>query len=170
MFRRAVIVAVLLLGASSVDAFIKCRTLDGRTYFGDVPPPRCEIEGEFSDAPPPPTVVGISEGFPTASVDPARALEELRWNAEAELEMRKRVPAVRVVGDQVYENEGFLLGKIANGSEFTVYNVRVCASRHCEAATPKTLLAGDHASFRFPSEIRRYVGSMVVRWDVEARD
>ena len=161
--------AALVLVASSAQAYVKCRTLDGSTYFGDVPPPRCEIQGEFSDAPPPPTVVGISEGFTAASADPERALAELQWNAEADREFRKRVPAVRVVGDQVYENDGFLVGKIANGADFTVYNVRICASRYCEAATPRTLLAGDHASFRFPSEVRRDVGSMVVRWDVEAR-
>lgn len=168
MFRGIAIGCAVLLGASSVEAFVKCRTPDGSTYFGDVPPPRCEIEGEFSDAPPPPVVVGISEGF-TASADPERALVELQRNAEAERESRKHVPAVHVVGDQVYENDGFVLGKIANGADFTVYNVRICASRYCEAASPKTLLAGDHGSFRFPSEVRNDVGSMDVRWDVEAR-
>ena len=161
--------AALFLNASSVDAFVKCRTLDGQTYFGDVPPPRCEIQGEFSDAPPAPTVVGISDGFSAATAAPERALEELQWNAEAEREARKHVPAVRVVGDEVYENDGFLEGKIANGADFTVYNVRICASRYCEAATPRTLLAGDHGSFRFPAEVRRDTGSMRVTWDVEAR-
>ncbi len=147
---------------------MKCRTLEGGTYFGDVPPPRCEIQGQFSDAPPPPTVVGVSDGS-AASADPERALAVLQQNAEAERAFRKHVPAVRVVGDQVYENDGFVLGKIANGADFTVYNVRICASRYCEAATPKTLLAGDHGSFRFPSEVRNDVGSMVVRWDVQAQ-
>jgi hypothetical protein len=147
---------------------VKCRTLEGSTYFGDVPPPRCEIQGEFSDAPPPPTVVGISEAS-TASADPERTLAALQQNAEAVREFRKQVPAVRVVGDEVYENDGFVLGKIANGADFTVYNVRICASRYCEAATPRTLLAGDHGSFRFPAEVRRDVGSMAVRWDVQAR-
>ena len=169
MFRQVAIGVVLLFGASSAEAFVKCRTLDGSTYFGDVPPPHCEIQGEFSDAPPPPTVVGISEGTTEPSMDSERALAELQWNAEAERESRKHVPAVHVVGGEVYEDDGFVLGKIANGADFTVFNVRICASRHCEAASPRTLLAGDHGSFRFPSEVRNDVGSMDVRWDVEAR-
>ena len=170
MFRGVAIGTALLLSASSVEAFVKCRTLEGSTYFGDVPPPRCEIQGEFSDAPPPPVVVGLAEeGLTAASADSERTLEELQWDAEAERELRKRIPAVRVVGDEVYENDGFLQGKIANGADFTVFNVRVCASRYCEAATPETLLAGDHGSFSFPAEVRRDVGSMVVKWDVQAR-
>ena len=96
-------------------------------------------------------------------------LEELQWNTEHELEARKSVTAVQVVGNQVYDNDGFLEGKLANGADFTVYNVRVCASRNCQPASPPTLDAGAHGTFRFPAEVQRDAGSMVVTWDVEPR-
>jgi hypothetical protein len=59
--------AVCIFGVSPIEAFVRCRTADGKLHFVDVPPEGCTVDAEFHNRPAVP-----EQDAPAAERDPSR--------------------------------------------------------------------------------------------------
>ena len=62
-----------LVAAGPIEAFVRCKTADGKVHFVDVPPEGCTVDAEFHNRPAAPEQPPAVEGSPIA--DPSRREE-----------------------------------------------------------------------------------------------
>jgi hypothetical protein len=160
----------LILSAPSVFASVLCTTRDGKTFAGDEPPPGCTVRGERLDTTP------NSQHSTPKPADPGNvSVERDREHPvgpeaqAAEMDRRRNTPAIamRSIANTQYANGRFVQGTVANGADFPVYAVQICADRGnvCQSIVPPTLPPGAQGTFSFPTNLLG-VPDYVVTWDV----
>jgi hypothetical protein len=160
----------LILSVPSVFASVLCTTRDGKIFAGDEPPPGCTAKGERLDA--------SSQHSKSKTELPEPGNLPVERDGEhpvgpeaqaAEMDRRRNTPAIamRSIANTQYANGRFVQGTVANGADFPVYGVRICADSGnvCQSIVPPTLPPGAQGTFSFPTNLLG-VPDYVVTWDV----